>query len=319
MHRSSFAVALACAGVLALPARQAAAHAVCGPRVFPVTLTLDDPGVSDEVTLPQVTYQRSGADGGSGPQHDTNIAFEYDKRITDNTAIVFNDDVSVNQTNGAKTQTGWDDLTVTGKWAACLDEQQEFILGLGVQREFGRTGTSHIGADAYGNTAPTLYFGKGFGNLPVAALRPFALTGEIAYGIADVQQNSFRVTDPKTGVSSLQVNNGYPNELDAGFSLQYSIPYLQSQVKDYGLSDFITHLIPLVEVTSATSTGNGGSPTAWTVAPGVIYLGHMYQVGLEALIPANRAAGTNVGITVQLHLFLDDIMPNSLGAPLFHF
>lgn len=310
---------LACASLLALPAGHAAAHAVCGPRVFPVTLTLDDPGVADEATLPQVTYQRSGGDDGAGAQHATNIAFEYDKRITDNTAIIFNDDYNVIQTNGAKTQTGWDDLTVTSKWAACLDEPQEFILGLGVQREFGRTGTAHIGSDEYGNTAPTVYFGKGFGNLGIPALRPLALTGEISYGIADVQQNTYSVTDGKTGITSLQVNNGYPNELDTGFSLQYSIPYLQSQVKNYGLPNVFANLVPLVEVTSSTQTGNGAGPTAWTVAPGVIYLGHSFQVGLEALIPANKTAGTNVGVTLQVHLFLDDIFPHSIGTPLFHF
>jgi hypothetical protein len=319
MHRIIRARTLAWASLLAVQAGQAAAHAVCGARVFPVTLTLDDPGVSDEATLPQMTYQRSGAQGGPGPQHDTNIAFEYDKRITDNTAIIFNDDFNVNQTNGAKTQTGWDDLTVTGKWAACLDEGQEFILGLGVQREFGRTGTAHTGTDEYGNTAPTLYFGKGFGDLGMPALRPFALTGEISYGIADVQPNTYRVVDAHTGSSSLQMNNGYPNEVDTGFSLQYSIPYLQSQVRNYGLPDFFGHLIPLVEVTSATQTGNGAGPTAWTVAPGAIYLGRSFQVGLEALIPANKAAGTNVGVTLQVHLFLDDIFPHSIGAPLFHF
>ncbi|HTZ71017.1 MAG TPA: hypothetical protein VMB71_10240 [Acetobacteraceae bacterium] len=318
MHRKFRDYAVACALPLLLPAT-ALAHAVCGPRVFPVTLTLDDPGAADEATLPQVTYQRSGADGGPGPQHDTNIAFEWDKRITDNTAIIFNDDFNVNQTNGAKTQTGWDDLTVTGKWAACLDEPQEFMLGFGVQRELGRSGTSHIGSDEYGNTAPTVYFGKGFGNLPIPALRPFALTGEISYGIADVQANTYRVTDPKTGISSLQVNNGYPNELDTGFSLQYSIPYLQSQVKNYGLPSFFAHLVPLVEISSATTTGNGGEPTAWTIAPGFIYINRSLQVGLEALIPANKAAGTNVGVTLQVHLFFDDLFPHTLGAPLFHF
>jgi hypothetical protein len=41
------------------------------------------------------------------------------------------------------------------------------------------------------------------------------------------------------------------------------------------------------------------------------------EVGLEALIPANKAAGTNVGVAALFHVFFDDLYPNSLGKPLF--
>jgi hypothetical protein len=34
----------------------AAAHALCGARIFPATLAIDDPGVLDELTLPTVSY-----------------------------------------------------------------------------------------------------------------------------------------------------------------------------------------------------------------------------------------------------------------------
>lgn len=40
----------------------ALAHAVAGARVFLPTLTMDDPGVSDEASLPTIQYRRSGAD-----------------------------------------------------------------------------------------------------------------------------------------------------------------------------------------------------------------------------------------------------------------
>ena len=53
-----------------------------------------------------------------------------------------------------------------------------------------------------------------------------------------------------------------------------------------------------------------------TAAPGFIYQGDTFQFGIEALIPANRAAGQNVGVIAQLHFFLDDIFPHSLGSPI---
>ncbi|MEJ0048604.1 MAG: hypothetical protein WDN04_22710 [Rhodospirillales bacterium] len=133
MNRMFPMAVAACAGMVVLRASPAMAHAVCGSRIFPVTLTLDDPGVSDEVTLPQIVYQRSGADGGPGPSHDTSFQFEYDKRITENFGIGIDDDWSVNQTDHAKTETGWDDISVTAKYAACVTEDHEFIVALGVE------------------------------------------------------------------------------------------------------------------------------------------------------------------------------------------
>jgi hypothetical protein len=40
-------------------------------------------------------------------------------------------------------------------------------------------------------------------------------------------------------------------------------------------------------------------------------------LGVEAIIPINRASGDGVGVIGNLHLFLEDILPNSLGKPLF--
>ncbi len=145
MQRTLLTTALACAGVLLCHASLAIAHAVCGSRDYPVMLTLDDPGVADEVTIPQIVYWRSAADG--GPGHDTTVAFEYDERLTEEIGFAFNDDDNINQTNNAKAQTGWDDLTVTAKWAQCVSPDNSLQLGFGVLREFGRTGTLHIGSD----------------------------------------------------------------------------------------------------------------------------------------------------------------------------
>jgi hypothetical protein len=318
MQRISPIVALACAVVPSLSASPALAHAVCGSRVYPVTLTLDDPGVADEVTIPQVVYTRSAADGGTGPGHDTTVAFEYDKRLTEEIGFAFNDDYNVNQTNGAKTQTGWDDLTVTAKWAKCVDPDHGFQLGFGVIREFGRTGTSHIGSDEYGNTAPTVYLGKGLEEIPVPLLQPLQLSGELSYSIADKAIKTFTTTNNTTGLTSSRSNNGSTNQWIGAFSVQYSIPYLQNQIKDYGLPEPFAHLIPLVEVDwTSPTTSDGNAPTTWTAAPGFIYLRSWYQVGVEALIPLNKAAGTNVGVVLQFHVFLDDLYQHGIGAPLF--
>jgi hypothetical protein len=38
-------------------------HAVCGDRIFPATLAIDDPGVADELALPTVSYVPFNSDG----------------------------------------------------------------------------------------------------------------------------------------------------------------------------------------------------------------------------------------------------------------
>ncbi len=321
MRRLSPLAALACAG--GMHATSALAHAVCGSRVYPVTLTLDDPGVADEITIPQVVYTRAAADGGPGPGHDTSVQFEYDKRLTDEFGFTFNDNFNINQTNNAKMETGWDDLAVTGKWAKCLSPDHDFILAFGIIREFGHTGTTHTGADAYGNTAPTVYFGKDLEEIPIPALQPIAFTGEFSYAVADRELKDMQVAAPgpvvpsMTPLSTLQFGTGNTNQVIGAFSVQYSIPFLQAQIKDYDLPEPIAHLIPLVEVSATAATSRPrDTVNTWTVAAGAIYLRTWYQVGLEALIPANKASGTNVGVIFQVHVFLDDLYPHGIGAPL---
>lgn len=48
----------------------------------------------------------------------------------------------------------------------------------------------------------------------------------------------------------------------------------------------------------------------------MIWIGSYYQVGLEALVPVNRESGTGVGFLAQMHLYLDDMFPSTLGQPL---
>jgi hypothetical protein len=38
-------------------------------------------------------------------------------------------------------------------------------------------------------------------------------------------------------------------------------------------------------------------------------------LGVEAIIPINRASGDGVGVIGNLHLFLEDILPHALGKP----
>jgi len=304
MVRPLSAAMLACAG-LTLPLT-AGAHGIAGARIFPATLTIDDPAVGDELSFPTIDWQPNG------PTSETDIGFEWDKTILSGFGFAFNDGYSVIHQPGTLggNNYGWDDPVLTLKYEFFRNEPHEILMSIGVQKEFGGVGAVNHGlADSAGTTAPTLYAGKGFGDLPrsMGLLRPLAVTGELAYQIAE---------EPVQNLSGGQQFN--PNFWNVGFSVQYSLPYLTTQVKDYGWPRWVDGLIPLVEFSYSTpATSPHGNTTIGTIAPGVLAEMGGYQLGIEALIPATRASGNGTGFIVQFHCYLDDLFPKSIGKPLF--
>ena len=100
---------------------------------------------------------------------------------------------------------------------------------------------------------------------------------------------------------------------------QYSIRYLQSQVKDFGLPTFVNRLTPLVEIAwSSSASKPNQTSTQYLIGAGINYTAQTYAVGIEALIPGNKQTGSHVGVIDQFHLYFDDLLPNSLGKPLIH-
>src|SRR3982075_4293134 len=72
--------------VALVPLTESAAHEIVGNRFFPATLSIDDPGVNDEMALPTVSSFKTGDDP-SFRQRD--ISGEFSKRITEAFAISF--------------------------------------------------------------------------------------------------------------------------------------------------------------------------------------------------------------------------------------
>jgi hypothetical protein len=299
MNRVLSAVAAALLAAPLLPASPALAHVVCGNRVFPATLTMDDPGVGDELSLPTIQYTPIPSANGTPGGNSVDYGYEFDKTITRDLGVAINGDYFT-QHGAGQSLHGWDNLTVTLKDELPCIESHEFAWSVGVVRKFARTGSSQLvnaGAiDSTSNTAPTLYLGKGLGDLPIGYFRPFAVTGELSRQFSD-----------NPAVS--------PDQWSYAVSLQYSMPYLQQHVKALDLPAFLGRMVPLVEV--AMSAPDHGVPTG-TIAPGLLYEANTYQIGAEAVIPINNATRQmqGAGFIVQLHFFLDDLFPHSLGRPL---
>jgi hypothetical protein len=65
-----------------------------------------------------------------------------------------------------------------------------------------------LGNNDSSSTTPTIFWGKGFGDLPIGFLRPLALTGTFGYQIADTNLK-VTGTDPDSG--NPLFNNGTSN------------------------------------------------------------------------------------------------------------
>ncbi len=67
MTRTTIAAATAVCLSALLGGPVAYAHAIADARAFPVTLTIDDPGVADEASIPAFSFQQQATDPGTGP------------------------------------------------------------------------------------------------------------------------------------------------------------------------------------------------------------------------------------------------------------
>jgi hypothetical protein len=321
IHLQRAAVPALAIALLGFPGIPALGHEIVGNRFFPATLGIDDPGVNDELSIPTVDAFKTGDDP---PVKQRDISGEFSKRITEDFAIALGSTYTWLTAPGGPDGTGahgFQNLETTFKYRLYKNAEHEFVTSVGLAVEWGRTGAASVGAEDFSAYAPTIYFGKGFGDLPnsVGWLRPFAITGQAGYAFPSQRSRTTFSVDPDSGDVSADTEV-HPDVLMWGATLQYSMPYLKSAVIDLGLPDFINRLIPLVEVTFQTPvahTVTSGTLTTGTVNPGVIYIGNGYQLAIEALIPINRQSGSNVGVIGQLHFYLDDLDPRGIGRPIF--
>ena len=299
----AFAVALI---FVALSASEGFAHCFAGGHFFPATLATDDPCVADELSLPTVQWSKTRD---FPPATEWDISIDLSKRITEDFGVSIGSTWSHIRSPGSPTVAGFGNLETAFQYQLFKDGPHELALLLGLVVEWGGTGAVNSGlADPWSTLTPTFSFGKGLGDLPDSFgwLRAFAITGQVGY---QIPTRSFDVVE----------GTPIPQVLVYGGSIQFSMPYLKSQVRDYQLPEFINHLIPIVEAQLNTPIANnlGNSAlTTGTINPGVIWVSSYFQVGAEAVIPVNRASGSGVGFLGQLHFYLDDIFPTTIGRPL---
>ncbi len=301
MHRIIRRGLAAATAAALLPSADASAHGFAGDRFFPATILTDDPFVADEGSLPTVTLNPTQSDG----SREFDLGTDLSKRITPSWDFTIHTQWQHLKPPGSPAATGFGGLDTGTQYQLFINAPHEAMALAALNVNWGNTGrVQALGAPDFTTLSPTFDFGKGFGDLPelMPWLRPFALTGNLSF-------------DFPTKTESAGSPN--PNSFNYGFAIEYSLEYLEHHVKDIGLRAPFDRLIPLVEfaLSSPVNRGQSGTTTG-TVQPGIIWAGQYFQVGAEMIIPTNSLSGHGIGGVVQLHFYLDDLFPNSIGKPI---
>jgi hypothetical protein len=218
-------------------------------------------------------------------------------------------------------------LWVKGRHSASsplhLDEQTSVAA-------LGGTGSSNI-AKSFSTLTPTVFIGKGFGDLPdsMAWLRPVNVTANVGVALP-TQSTSLSVgvelPTQSTTLSTVTLPTGTtavaetvnPNILLWSFALEYSLLTTSYSGGDRKGSRFSQGWVPLVEFALQTPlNGPLAGQTTGTVNPGVIWVGRYLQFAVEAIVPINGRSGRDIGARAQAHLYLSEIFPDTIGKPIF--
>jgi len=273
------------------------AYTAAGDRIFPALGILPPIAPGDGIYVWGWTVPLAGGPVGS-PDEATNVGAFFDKTITDRLGVLVNEQWFRIDRAHASSVDGFANLQTEIKYELLNSQPHEAILTLGVNREWGGTGAAHVGASSFGATEPRVYFGKGFGDLDIGYLRPFALEGFVGYQVAD--------------------GTPRPNLWDTGVALEYSIPYLQSKVQALNLPGWMRQLTPITEALFTVPAGRSfGARTTVLLAPGISYAGEGWEFLIEALLPETNATAAGTGVRAQLHISLDFLAPDTIGHPLF--
>jgi hypothetical protein len=218
-RRLIFTFALSMLGLASATA--AGAHGLAGKRFFPSTIAIDDPFVSDELTLPSILHIKRPASGDEPATRETEISGELSKRITRFFGISLEGELAHLDPDNAPSKTGFGNLEVGLKWQALTSEAHEALLSFGVGWEVGGTGRKATEAESFDVVTPSIFFGKGFGDLPDSLwiLKPLALTGVTGLAIPTRSRTRTVTVDGDEVEEEIE---RHPHVLKWGFALEYS-------------------------------------------------------------------------------------------------
>ena len=288
-------------------APSAPAHGIVGKRLFIEPLVTEDANPKNELDLP-VWEVIQTPDGHT-------IAFNYsvEKKLMPRFSVGFDNSIVSFTPNGQNSIVGFGNIGFGAKYAVYRNAAHEFILSSAFHVELP-TGNPRVGADSSTTLTPELLYAKGFGDLPSSGmldwLRPIALQGDFTLDFpikGDSKSALSKVPHVDTVVEySLPYLNAFVRHADAGYSLE------DGNIREgHSLRAIAGNLFPFAEFNFSwvqSSVGTGLRPQGF-IRPGMVYIGHYFEVGAAAEFPSNQFTGRSVGAIGIFDLFIDDVFP----------
>jgi hypothetical protein len=275
---------------------RAHAHGVVGQRSFIEPFITEDVNPKNEFVIarPEWDHSRDG--------RTLSLGFGLEKKISDRFSLTLDsqwDDITPKPRDEPHAS-GFNNLGITLKYAFFIDPEHEAITSVALEST-APTGTEQVGAEKDWSFKPFLLYGKGAGDLPntLKYLRPLAVQGDAGFEIS--------------------TDHDRTTTLAHNIAVEYSIPYLQSFVRDFGLRWPFNALIADTEFNFEHGVnGEEHGKTAAFVTPGFVYMDRYVEVGVAGRFPLNARAHEELdwGIVWIVDIFIDDIFPWTRWQPI---
>jgi hypothetical protein len=299
--------------------------AYVGDRFFPSTLATTVPTPADFYNPPN--FVRLPDTATTPTTHEIDIPTTYERLVTKDLGVFFTETFRILEDANRGTRTGFDNFVIGAQYQLYTNPEHQFIVSVGGTAAIGGTGSSQVAAP-FSTLTPTVFVGKGFGDLPdsLAWLRPLTISATAAVAVptdsftsASLGMIDGRRADAGAFTSLTPVFTGAtalsdtinPKILQLGFALEYSLVTNEYTGPNRTGTRYPQGWVPLVEFTMQTPlNGPLAGRTTGTVNPGVIWVSRYLQIAAEAIVPIDAHSGRDVGARVQAHLYLPAIFPD---------
>jgi len=307
--RSNLRSALVSGASLALQYAAAEAHGIAGNRLFPATLTFDDPAVADEFAGPFISDDKHPVI--DGKVLDTTVGGSITRLLVPGLGISADSNWTQHLQNGPAAGSGFGPTHLGLKYQLYENDPLETLVAASINWGIGGLGNSLVHDTPYDVVTPGITFGQGFGALAdhLAWLRPFGIAGAVSVDFP---------TSPTSRIPPSAPALGNPTIVHTGIALEFSTLYLTDRFTGGPPNkEPVNQWVPMVEFQFDSPLNGGyGTKTAATANPGVSYVFDTYQLSLEAIVPITRHGGSSLGVRAGAVFFLDDLIPSIFGKPL---
>ena len=191
-----------------------ASAAYVGDRFFPSTLATTVPTPADFYNPPYFVRLPDTA-----TTREIDIPTTYSRLVTRDLSVFFTETFRILEDSNRGIRSGFDNLVIGAQYQLYTNPEHQFVFTVGGSAAIGGTGAPGI-ASSFSTLTPTVYLGKGFGDLPdsVAWLWPLTISATAAVAMP-TDPVSLTTTALPSGATTLTETIN-PKILQLGFGIR---------------------------------------------------------------------------------------------------